>query len=138
MAASATRRSAPSASAATMARAASRSVVGQASGQRIGPSPYSAARASQSAIPAPRRSVNPQEPCPRALKSAPAATGRQDASGSNASIRSAASQEYGDMAPKKSELLITARSSQPLSIVGASTCAGSGQPDSSPSARSRR
>jgi hypothetical protein len=88
-------------SAKAIARAISRSFVGHGSGQRIGPSPRAAALASQSAIPSARRSVSAHEPRPLALKRAPANTPRQRACGTNRSIRSAANQEYGDIAPKK-------------------------------------
>ena len=78
----------------------SRSLVGHGSGQTIGPSPCSQARASQSAIPSARRSVSPQDVRPCSLKTTPASTPRQRACGSSRSIRSAANHEYGDMAPK--------------------------------------
>ena len=70
-----------------------RSLVGQGTGQRILPSPYSAARASHSAMRSLRASPSPHEERPLALKIAPANTPRQLASGSRASIRSAASHE---------------------------------------------
>ena len=78
-----------------------RSLVGHRSGQWIVPSPREEARASQSAIPRERSSVRPHELLPLALKSPPRNSARQRAAGKSSSIRSAASHEYGDMAPKK-------------------------------------
>src|SRR5205807_2222849 len=86
---------------AVSARAMCRSLVGHRSGQWMAPSPRAEARASQSASPRARSSVKPHELLPLALKSPPRNSACQRASGKSSLIRSAASHEYGDMAPKK-------------------------------------
>jgi hypothetical protein len=100
MSSSANGRTSPRSAAQTSARAAARSTVGHGSGQRIGPSPWAAARASQSASLTSRSAVSPHDVLPTALNSPPAKTGRQVASGTTPPIRSAANHEYGDIAPK--------------------------------------
>ena len=83
-----------------MARAATMSFVGHGSGHTISPSPWRLARSSQSASFHARSSVRPHDVRPAPLNRPPANTGHQVASGSSASIRSAANHEYGDIAPK--------------------------------------
>ena len=85
----------------------SRSLIGHGSGHSIAPRPWARARVSQSTMPALRRSASPHETRPCALKSPPANTGRHSASGSSDPIRSAASHEYGDIAPKKKSARIS-------------------------------